>query len=52
MITALYNLFTNHNLCPDEFYGIERNDTARNIMLAFSQYEVKQINERNKEAGR
>ena len=48
MITALYNLFSNHNICPDEFYGVERNDMARSIILAFSQYEVKKQNERNK----
>ena len=45
MITALYNLFVNHNICPDSFYGIERNDMAREIILAFSQHEVKQNND-------
>lgn len=45
MITAIYNLFVNHHICPDEFYGVQRNDMARTIMLAFSQYEVKQRND-------
>ena len=52
MITALYNLFVNHNICPDSFYGIERNDMARTIMLTFSQYEVKQRNEEIEQARR
>lgn len=52
MITALYNLFVNHNICPDSFYGVDRNDVARTIILAFSQYEVNQHNKAIKDAGR
>lgn len=52
MITALYNLFTNHNICPDDFYGVERNDFSRTIIVAFSQYEVKKHNDAIKEAER
>ncbi|WP_155814040.1 hypothetical protein [Clostridium kluyveri] len=43
-ITALYNLFAMHNIPPDSFYGVERNDMARKLILAFSNYEVEQHN--------
>ncbi|CUU46985.1 conserved protein of unknown function [Clostridium beijerinckii] len=42
-----------HNICPDEFYGVERNDMARRLILAFSSYEVEQNNKRTtQKAGR
>ncbi|WP_279286738.1 hypothetical protein [Clostridium beijerinckii] len=42
-----------HNICPDEFYGVERNDMARRLILAFSSYEVDQNNKRaTSKAGR
>ncbi|WP_278046131.1 hypothetical protein [Clostridium beijerinckii] len=35
-----------HNICPDEFYGVERNDMAKRLILAFSSYEVEQTNKK------
>ncbi|AGX44508.1 hypothetical protein [Clostridium saccharobutylicum] len=33
-----------HNITPDSFYGVERNDMARKLILAFSRYEVEEKN--------
>jgi hypothetical protein len=41
-----------HNITPDSFYGVERNDIARKLILAFSSYEVEQRNEAIKDARR
>lgn len=38
----MYNLFTKHNICPDEF--IIKSDMARKLLLAFSDYEIQQEN--------
>lgn len=40
-----------HNICPDEFYNVERNEMARKLILAFSYYEVEEKNRAIKEAG-
>jgi hypothetical protein len=41
-----------HHITPDSFYGIEINEMARKLILAFSDYEVKERNQLNKNAGR
>ncbi|MGL5714178.1 MAG: hypothetical protein ACRCX2_14255 [Paraclostridium sp.] len=46
MITALYNLFVKHNILPDEF--LNKNETARRMLLAFSDYEIAQENNAKK----
>lgn len=46
MITALYNLFTMHNILPSDFFS--KNPTEQRMLLAFSKYEVEKENANNK----
>ncbi|WP_279287108.1 hypothetical protein [Clostridium beijerinckii] len=41
-----------HHITPDSFYGVERNEMARKLILAFSDYEVKERNKLNNGSGR
>ncbi|MCI6458880.1 MAG: DUF547 domain-containing protein [Clostridium sp.] len=49
MITVLYNIFTMHNVLPNDFYGVPSNDMSRKMIIAFSSYEVEQRNKSLKE---
>lgn len=49
MITVLYNIFTMHNVLPNDFYGVSANDMSRKMIIAFSSYEVEQRNKSLKE---
>ena len=49
MITVLYNIFTMHNVLPNDFYGVPANDMPRKMIIAFSSYEVEQRNKSLKE---
>ena len=35
-------MYTKHNICPHDFYNVQINDMARRILLAFTDYEIKQ----------
>jgi hypothetical protein len=41
-----------HNVLPHDFYGVDNNNMARKLVLAFSSYEVEENNKRNTPARR
>lgn len=46
MITVLYNIYSKHHICPDDF--LRKSAMAQKLIINFTQYEIEKESKENK----